>query len=93
MNSSISYTLMPPEELAKIKQGDVIERMLAFKIPCYFTVTDIDDTKIYTGPWTFDKTTGFEIDDDLPGVTPSYIKRILTQDEIINIQKDAYVGF
>lgn len=42
-------------------------------------VTDITDTEIICGPYTFDKATGAEIDDDLnwgapPKITGSYIE-------------------
>jgi hypothetical protein len=48
-----------------VKTGDVVTRMLAGVIPCELNVTDVDDKLIHCGPWTFDRVTGAEVDEDL----------------------------
>lgn len=74
-----NYTPLPKEELAKIKPGDVIERMLAFCIPVYLTVEKVENDIIDAG-WTFDVNSGLEVDEDIP-VPCSYIRRVLTEDQ------------
>ena len=63
-----------------VKPGDMVKRMLAGIIPMTLRVTEVDEHLIHCGPqgWTFDRKTGFEVDDDLGwgpsrGVTGSYI--------------------
>ena len=67
------------EQYNSIKPGDVIERMLAFAVPVYLNVQNVNDKLIDCG-WTFDRNTGLEIDEDL-SVTASYISKILTEDQ------------
>jgi hypothetical protein len=47
-----------------VKIGDVVTRILAGSIPMELRVTEITDKLVICGPWTFDKETGAEIDDD-----------------------------
>lgn len=54
-----------------IKVGDEVVRNM-HGITMTLKVTAIDDKLIYCGPWTFDKKTGFEIDEDCSG-TVSFI--------------------
>jgi hypothetical protein len=63
--------------LMNLKPGDVVTRMLA-GIPMPLRVTATDGGVITCGAWTFDQTTGAEIDEDLgwgppPLATGSYI--------------------
>lgn len=74
-----SYDPLSKEELLAIKAGDVIERMLAFSIPCYLIVQKIENGIIDAG-WTFSQETGLEIDEDIPS-TVSYIRRVLTEEQ------------
>jgi hypothetical protein len=67
------------QEYQAIKVGDVIERMLGFKIPMYLVVQDVTEKFIDCG-WVFDRFTGLEIDDDIP-VTVSFISKVLTEEE------------
>lgn len=73
------YTPLSQDELANIKQGDVIERMLAFAIPVYLIVQRVDENIIDAG-WIFNRKTGVEIDEDIP-TTVSYIRRVLTEEQ------------
>lgn len=73
------HTPLTKEQYNSIKKGDVIERMLAFCIPCYLIVQDVKDGIIDAG-WTFDANTGLEIDEEIPS-TVSYIRRILTEEQ------------
>jgi len=60
-----------------LKPGDVVIRMLGGQIPMNMTVEKIDDDLIYmVGGWTFDPTTGYEVDEELnlpAGVIASYL--------------------
>jgi hypothetical protein len=48
-----------------IKEDDTVLRLLAGRIPMRLRVSNVDDTLIYCGAWTFDRATGTEVDDDL----------------------------
>ena len=74
--SKQEYKPLTKEQYNSIKVGDVIERMLAFCIPCYLNVQEVTDKVIDCG-WTFDRNTGLEINEDIP-TTVSYISKILT---------------
>jgi len=82
------YKPLTKEQYNSIKAGDVIERMLAFCIPVYLLVSEVDDKLIYTGKggWTFDRNTGLEIDEDISH-TVSYISKILTEEEIKTVKE------
>lgn len=56
-----------------IKVGDTVIRLLAESIRMELAVTAITDNRIICGPWTFDRSTGGEIDEELEwdGVTHS----------------------
>lgn len=61
-----------------IKRGDMVVRILGGVLPMPMQVTDVDDTLIHCGPWTFDRETGAEVDHDLGwgpmyGVTGTYL--------------------
>lgn len=61
--------------------GDEVTRVLAGQLPMSLIITEVTDTTIKCGDWTFDKATGAEIDDFLnwgppPLRTGSYIKEI-----------------
>lgn len=58
-----------------IKIDDYVERDL-FGHMMKLKVTNVTDTKIYCGPWKFDRITGAEIDKDITH-TVSYIKPII----------------
>lgn len=53
------------EKLEALKVGDVVTRMLAGKIPMKLRITEVTETVIKCGAWTFHRKTGFEIDEDL----------------------------
>jgi hypothetical protein len=74
------YNPLAKEEYHSIKVGDVIERMLGFSIPMYLNVTNVSKTIIECGNWTFSRTTGLEIDEDIP-INVSYISKVLTEEE------------
>lgn len=85
MDPRQKYTPLSGEEYRNIKPGDVIERMLAFSIPCYLVVHSVDEKYIHTSEepdagWKFDRNTGLEIDEMIPA-TVSYIRRILTEEQ------------
>lgn len=80
-----SYTPMTKEQLYAIKPGDVVERMLAFAIPCYLIVQSVENGIIDCG-WTFSRETGLEIDEDIPS-TVSYLRKVLTEEEKQEISK------
>lgn len=63
-----------------IKEGDVIERMLAFCLPMKLRVQSVDEDTIDAG-WVFDRNTGLEIDEDIP-TTVSYISKVFTKEEL-----------
>jgi len=84
--SKQEYNPLKKEVLHSIKEGDVIERMLAFLIPCYLIVQKVEGDIIDCG-WTFDRNTGLEVDEDLS--TPaSYISKILNEEEKEKVKKD-----
>ena len=64
-------------ELANLKVGDTVTRMLGGSIPMELVISRIDDV-IECGPWTFNKDTGLEIDEDLGWdgvrITGSFLK-------------------
>jgi len=74
-----TYNPLTKEDYRSIKVGDVIERMLAFSIPCYLVVQSVTENLIECG-WTFDRNTGLEVDDMIPS-TVSYISRVLNEEE------------
>lgn len=49
----------------RIKEGDLVMRILAGKIPIELKVTKVDENLIHCGPWTFCRNTGVEIDEVL----------------------------
>lgn len=62
----------------KVEIGQKVTRMLAGKIPMELKVTDVTESLIVCGPWTFDLVTGAEVDEDLgwgppPLVTGSFL--------------------
>lgn len=78
------------EELHSIKPGDSIIRKIANKIPDTVLVCRVDDKFIYaenttvlcTYGWTFDRKTGIEVDEDIPGTYISHIEKILPNETI-----------
>ena len=56
-----------------IKVGDTVTRMLSGTIPMELKVSEITEDRIVCGPWEFDRTTGHEIDEDIP-VLVSHLK-------------------
>ena len=85
MVDKILYSPMTREDLHSIKAGDVIERMLAFKIPMYLIVKEVKGD-IIDACWTFNKNTGLEIDEDIqrnaPDLQISYIRRVMTPEQL-----------
>jgi hypothetical protein len=79
MKDEIKYTPLTKKELNDIKPGDVIERMLGFRIPVYLVVQSVSETIIDCG-WIFDRNTGLEIDEDI-SITVSYIRKVLSEEE------------
>jgi hypothetical protein len=68
--------------LGDLKLGDDVIRYLGGYdgAPMRLTITEIKDGLIYCGPWTFDESTGAEVDEDLewgppPLMTGSFIER------------------
>lgn len=49
----------------RLKVGDDVTRMIGGVIPMKLKVTAVTDKTVACGDWTFDKQTGFEIDDEL----------------------------
>lgn len=45
-----------------VKVGDTVTRLIGGVIPMKLKVTDVSDTTIECGDWTFDRETGAEID-------------------------------
>jgi hypothetical protein len=67
-----------PMTFHHIKRGDTVVRILGGVLPMRMQVTDVDDTLIHCGSWTFDRATGAEVDHDLGwgpqyGVTGTYL--------------------
>ncbi len=49
-----------------VKVGDTVLRLLSDQnIPMHLKVTAVDDRLIHCGPWTFDRGTGVEEDEEL----------------------------
>jgi hypothetical protein len=66
--------------LAEVSVGDTVTRLLGGEIPHGLKVSEVTDTLIVCGPWTFDKATGAEVDEDLdwgplPKHTGSFLKQ------------------
>ena len=62
-----------------VKVGDVVTRLLAGYIPMQLKVSEVTDKLVVCGPWTFDKETGAEIDQDLNWTishTGSYLEKV-----------------
>lgn len=51
--------------LYALQPGDKVQRLLAGIVPMTLNVSHVDDKVITCGPWTFDRDTGIEIDEDL----------------------------
>lgn len=67
-------------ETVGIKVGDAVTRMLAGVVEMDLVVTEVTETTIVCGDWTFDRETLVEIDDECGwgpkyGVSGSFIKR------------------
>lgn len=64
--------------MISVKVGDVVQRYLAGDVPFMeLVVTDVDDSLVHCGDWTFDRQTGAEVDDVLgwgPNGTGTYLK-------------------
>lgn len=61
-----------------IKPGDVVTRLIGGVMPMELTVTAVDERLIHCGPWTFDRETGAEVDEELgwgPEGTGSYLAK------------------
>lgn len=56
---------MQPYDGKSVRIGMKVRRMLAGKVPMELMVTDLNDTLVTCGWWTFDRTTGVEIDEEL----------------------------
>jgi len=60
--------------------GEKVVRVIAGEVEMPLKVTAITEDRVICGPWTFDKATGAEIDDDIgwgppPKVTGSFLRR------------------
>lgn len=67
-----------PDSFRNVQVGDVVTRLLGGSIPMRLQVTDLDDELIHCGGWTFDRDSGFEVDEDLGwgpryGITGSFL--------------------
>lgn len=52
-------------ELRNLKVGDVVERYMGGQVAMELIITEVTDDRIICGPWEFDRTYGYEIDEDL----------------------------
>ena len=73
------------DELTSIREGDVVERTFC-GLPTPLRVTRVMHGVIYCEFWTFDQSTGAEIDVDLEwgplfGQTGSFLSRILERSD------------
>lgn len=85
-----------------IKAGDRVTRLLSGTVPHELTVTAIDDRFIYCGAeftdgeefagWKFDKTFGYEVDEDLGWGVPDIDKRIVTGSYLVLEKEDTYAS-
>jgi hypothetical protein len=66
-DGSVKYKVVP-YDYANLKVGDEVIRWLAGTIPMKMKVTALTNDVITCEWWTFDRKTGVEIDDDIPGV-------------------------
>lgn len=48
-----------------IATGQIVTRLLAGVVPMTLRVSAVTDSLISCGPWTFDRETGAEVDEDL----------------------------
>lgn len=65
MSESYGFTTHAPLDCRSVKVGDTVTRMLAGVVPMDLRVTAVDDRLIHCGDWTFDRSTGAEVDEDL----------------------------
>jgi len=68
--------IIPESCFSCLQIGDTVTRMLAGALPIELLISDITENLIVCGPWTFDKVTGAEIDEELGWgniVTGSYL--------------------
>ena len=56
---------MVPYNGSEIKVGMAVNRILAGSVSMILEVTEVEDTLVTCGWWTFDRETGAEIDEDL----------------------------
>ena len=69
---------MTMKKLTNVKIGDTVTRWLGGTVPMTLRVTGISHAAIECGPYTFNRATGAEMDEDLdwgppPKTTGSYI--------------------
>lgn len=63
-------------KIYEIKEGDTVIRVMGGVVRMPLTVQKVDESKIYCGAWTFDKSTGDELDEEIgwyAGHSGSYI--------------------
>lgn len=53
------------QDFSDVKVGDTVTRLLAEVVPMQLVVTAVDERLIYCGDYTFDRATGFEVDEEL----------------------------
>ena len=67
-NDGSTMFTVEPYDYANLKVGDEVIRWLAGTVEMKLRVTALTDDIVTCGWWTFDRKTGVEIDDDIPGV-------------------------
>jgi hypothetical protein len=71
-----------PQDLSGVQVGDECQRVFRGESLMILRVTEVTDDLIICGPWTFDRATGAEIDEDLnwgPSTkTGSVLKKVVT---------------
>jgi hypothetical protein len=59
------FMTIDQEFLGALRVGDTVTRMLAGVVPMQLRITAMDDSLITCGAWTFNRSTGGEVDADL----------------------------
>jgi hypothetical protein len=56
---------MPKHDLSTAQVGDIVTRLLMGRVPMDLYISELTEDIVKCGDWTFNRHTGYEIDEDL----------------------------